>query len=96
MNMAFNPLDILKKIGGVTGTQQDVHTISQTAEQFQSPGVQAKLKEIETQAQIYLATQLTLQLVATVAIVGTFFLNLKKSNGSSRRRSRNSRRSRRR
>ena len=92
--MAFNPLDILKQIGGVTGTQKDVHVLAQTADQFQSPQVQAKLKEIETQAQIYLATQLTLKLIATVAIVGTFFLNLKKTNTSSRRRSRNPRKSR--
>lgn len=73
--MNFNTL--LDLASGVGQTQRDVNVLANTAEQFQSPNVQAELRSAKELAETYATVTLALQAITTIAIVGTFFLQLK-------------------
>lgn len=73
--MNFNTL--LDLASGVSQTQRDVNILADTAEQFQSPGVQAEIRSAKNLAETYATVTLALQAITTIAIVGTFFLALK-------------------
>lgn len=68
---------LLDLASGVNQTQRDVHVLAETAEQFQSPNVQAELRSAKELAETYATVTLALQAITTIAIVGTFFLQLK-------------------
>lgn len=57
-------------------TQRDINVLANTAEEFQSPGVQQQLQEAKSLAETYATVTLMLQVVTTVAIVGQFLLQL--------------------
>lgn len=68
---------LLDLASGVNQTQRDVHVLAETAEQLQSPNVQAELRSAKELAETYATVTLALQAITTIAIVGTFFLALK-------------------
>lgn len=57
-------------------TQRDINVLANTAEEFQSPGVQQQLQEAKSLAETYATVTLMLQVVTTIAIVGQFLLQL--------------------
>lgn len=61
--------NVIKAVGGVSQTQQDVTKIANLAQQVQTPSFQQELATAETAAIAYGSTQIFLQLVATGATV---------------------------
>jgi len=69
---------LLNSIFTLPKTQQDITKIAQAAQQAQSPQMQAQLSAMRDDLTTAIGTQLILQLVATVSLVGIFVLLYKK------------------
>jgi len=69
---------LLNSIFTLPKTQQDITKIAQAAQQAQSPQMQAQLSAMRDDLTTAIGTQLVLQLVATVSLVGIFVLLYKK------------------
>lgn len=72
----MNWSSLLDLASGAGQTQRDINVLANTAEQFQSPSVQSQLQEAKTLAETYATITLMLNVVTTVAIVGTFLIQI--------------------
>ncbi len=72
----MNWSSLIDAASNVGQTQRDITKLANTAEEFQSPGVQAQLQEAKSLAETYATITLMLQVVTTIAIVGTFLIQI--------------------
>jgi len=61
--------DLLNAVARVGQTQKDIRTIAQTGQQLQSPEMQAQLEAVRSDVTMYAGLQITLQMIATGAMV---------------------------
>jgi len=75
---AFGVDQLVTAITGLPQTQRDINVLANTAEQFQSPQVQAQLSDLKTSAEVYMAASLALTAIIAFSAVGNFLISYQK------------------
>ena len=69
--------EFLDSILTLPQTQRDIRKIAEATEYAQSPEARATLEQAQATVEAYATTQLVLQVLSTVAILGLLYVSLK-------------------